>query len=182
VPLCSAHAGVDSLRLFNRRMSTFVPWAARTVVQALAESQHATSGGRVRDSADWVRNGTFQLIGLDFMVDEVRNASLFSQRLLKNDDVPIQSHARDTSKESSQKAIVFTQNMEFSFIEGNPRPGLDQETRWQSRYMVDMVVSMRTVLLRVDGAERLLSPRQAKDKMHGFPWVRTHTCVRRIAG
>ena len=58
--------------------------------------------------------------------------------------------------------------MEFSFIEGNPRPGLDQETRWQSRYMVDMVVSMRTVLSRVDDAERPLSARQAKDKCTDF--------------
>ena len=45
------------------------------------------------DSPDWRRNGTFQLLGLDFMVNE---------------------------------------QMEFSFIEGNPRPGLDQETKWQA--------------------------------------------------
>ena len=39
---------------------------------------------RTGESPDWRRNGTFQLLGLDFMVNE---------------------------------------QMEFSFIEGNPRPG-----------------------------------------------------------
>ena len=62
------------------------------------------------DSPDWRRNGTFQLLGLDFMVNE---------------------------------------QMEFSFIEGNPRPGLDQETKWQARYMSDMVGEMAEIVFEV---------------------------------
>lgn len=35
--------------------------------------------------------------------------------------------------------FMVDEDMQFSFIEGNPRPGLDQETKWQRNYMVDMV-------------------------------------------
>ena len=109
----ATHIGAEALRLFNRRMSTFVPWAARTVVQALLESpsgQPTNINGRMRDSVDWARNGTYQLIGLDFMVND---------------------------------------QMEFAFIEGNPRPGLDQETKWQTNYMVDMVGEMVELVFEV---------------------------------
>ena len=78
------HLGVASLRLFNRRLGSFVPWAARVVYEALTASPAKSGGGTMGESPDWRRNGTFQLLGLDFMVNE---------------------------------------QMEFSFIEGNPRPG-----------------------------------------------------------
>ena len=104
----------ECCRLFNKRLATFVPWAARVVIAALAGSPALDGSGKIlRDTGAWRRNGSYQILGLDFMVDE---------------------------------------NMEFSFIEGNPRPGLDQETKWQSSYMVDMVGEMIELVFEVQTA------------------------------